>query len=326
MAVWHWVPGRNRIELIHAKCVNHVTAVDSLTSSSNSYPKTQERKGTNTKKEKKENGETGKRGKRGRKNGSPEGYIQLIIDGNCNSFHDVYIHTTFGTPSSKIEESRERDCGHEPRCWHPPSGLRIDTRTSAFCHFSERPHGQTQYNTHTHTHTHTQCVENRRKEKKKLLSFDDGEDQTSSSSRPSFSFAFFPSLRIIIISSPSIIHRVRHYVPDDRQWPVGESERRMKRKKKNKTKKNWKGNKNFFFLLFFFVLSFFFGLIFVPSHFGTKRSWCAISASDSTNWPWISVDNDTRVERRRKKLVIKSGKRLVGWKMITTFWEVDSLR
>lgn len=108
------------------------------------------------------NGETGKRG---RKNGSPEGYIQLIIDENCNSFHDVYVHTTFGTPSSKIEESRERDCGHEPRCWHPPSGLRIDTRTSAFCHFSERPHGPTQYN----THTHTQCVENRRKEKTSFI-------------------------------------------------------------------------------------------------------------------------------------------------------------
>lgn len=29
MAVWHRVLGRNRIELIHAKCVDHVTAVDS---------------------------------------------------------------------------------------------------------------------------------------------------------------------------------------------------------------------------------------------------------------------------------------------------------
>ena len=57
------------------------------------------------------------------------------------------------------------------------------------------------------------------------------EDPTSSSSRPSFSFFFFFFLSLcIIISSPSIIHRVPHYVPDDRQWRAGESERRMKRK------------------------------------------------------------------------------------------------
>ena len=147
MAVWHQVSyrvlGRNRIELIHAKYVDHVT-LSTVTSSFQTLD-------YNQKKEKKR-----------QRMRSPQGYIQLIIDGNCNSFHDVYIMYihNFGTPSSKKEM---RDCaGHELRCWHPPPGLRIDTRTSAFCHFSfvRVARRKTQY-------AHTMCTEYKKREKRK---------------------------------------------------------------------------------------------------------------------------------------------------------------
>lgn len=269
------------------------------------------------------------------------------------SLYIIHIYISF---SFRIGFSAESWRKEKQRCLHtaysPPAGTRrIDTRTSAFCHFPLLGRRSSSFSALSFSYTTVLYIKIFMCNITKKVSFGllqrrssgilrfyslasfmrwvlyielQRRSETSSSRSCSLSIYLYISILYSpyllgrhwrIISSPSIIHRVLHYV--DR--PARHNSSSVRRQQTS----SGYGHCRDILLLFTFLPPFpsciflmqrCIFLLFLLCLFKIRiyiyiylkiQQWCVPSSSSAfwsfTNWPWISVNNDTTEKKERER-------------------------